>query len=142
MSHDLENTPQIVPVLQKRKDFLRVAAARKKWNAPGMIVQIAVQPKDLEADVPNLRVGYTASKKVGNSIARSRVKRRLREAVRLILADRGQENHDYVIIGRPETLTRSFDDLIRDLKWCIKRLKDGPRKVKNPGNQNKYQNKP
>jgi ribonuclease P protein component len=137
MSDDPENTLKIVPVLQKRKDFLRVAALRKKWNAPGMIVQIAPQPKNLGADIPNLRVGYTASKKVGNSVARSRVKRRLREVVRLILADKGQENHDYVIIGRPETLERSFDDLIRDLKWCIKRLKDGPRKVKKLPNQNK-----
>ncbi len=122
--HDM--TDSKIPTLRKRKDFLRIAGMRKKWNAPGMIVQTAPQPKDLDPDTPKIRIGYTASKKVGNAPARSRVKRRLREVVRLVLAGAGQQGYDYVLIGRKETLERSFDDLIRDLKWCIKRLSSPP----------------
>ena len=61
--------PQKVSVLAKRRDFLRIASGRKKWVSTGMIVQVAKQPEadsPADDDLPGIRVGYTASKKVGN----------------------------------------------------------------------------
>jgi ribonuclease P protein component len=113
-----ENTLNI-ETLKKRPDFLRVASVRKKWVTPAMIIQTA--PRPIEA-ANELRVGYTASKKVGNAVARSRAKRRMREVVRKCLGPCASKNHDYVIIARQEILTYAFDQLIRDLKWALKRL--------------------
>src|SRR5208283_5941971 len=81
--------------LKRRSEFLRVAATRCKWAAPGLILQAApavsvAPPPSGGASVPaappsvpenaDLRVGFTCSKKVGNSVARNRAKRRLRAA--------------------------------------------------------------
>ena len=108
-----------IDTLKKRTDFLRVASVRKKWVTPAMIIQTAPRPSDVEKA---LRVGYTASKKVGNAVARSLAKRRMREVVRICLGPCASKNHDYVIIARKEILTYAFDQLIRDLKWALKRL--------------------
>lgn len=117
--------------LKKRSDFLRVAGAQKKWITPGFIVQISKQPDDVDE---NLRVGFTASKKVGNAVKRSRAKRRLRETARQILETKGKNGHDYVLIARREVLNKPFKELIRDLKWSLKRLHDNNHKNGERGN--------
>ncbi len=45
-------------------------------------------------------LGFTASKKVGNAVARNRAKRRLREAARRLLPDHGLPGVDYVLVAR------------------------------------------
>ena len=67
---------------RRRAEFLRLAARGRKLSRPGFLMQALVQPG--EAPV---RVGYTATKKIGNAVLRNRARRRLREAVRLTLAE-------------------------------------------------------
>lgn len=70
-----------------------------------------------------IRVGFTCSKKVGNSVARNRAKRRLREVARLVLPELGQDGWDYVLIGRHDvTAHRSFADLQDDLRFALRKI--------------------
>lgn len=94
--------------LKKRHQFLR-AARGPKWVAPGLILQCWRRD-----DQDNSRIGFTVTKRVGNSVARNRVKRRLREVVRQDKAH-VKTGFDYVIIGRKSTIRRSFRDLEEDL---------------------------
>ncbi len=110
--------------LLKRKQFLAVAAVRQSGASPGVIVQGRRRKAADLGDVP--RVGYTASKKVGNAVARNRAKRRLRAAAALVLADLAQPQHDYVLIARQGTLTRPWADLLADLRHTLKRLAPRP----------------
>lgn len=107
--------------LPRRADFLRVAATRRRCVTPGLILQVAPLPESERASGP-LRVGYTASKKVGNAIARNRCKRRLREAVRKVMPLHAREGLDYVLIAREDTIARPFDQLLADLRQALKRL--------------------
>lgn len=107
--------------LPRRADFLRVAATRRRCVTPGLILQVAPLPDSQRADAP-LRVGYTASKKVGNAVARNRSKRRLREAVAKIMPQHAREGLDYVLIAREETTARPFDQLLADLRHALRRL--------------------
>jgi ribonuclease P protein component len=66
---------------EQRKDFLRLAARGRKIARPGFLVQA------LRGEAGALRVGYTATKKIGNAVARNRARRRLKEAARLTLAE-------------------------------------------------------
>ena len=101
--------------LKGRSDFLRLRDAGRKWVSPTVIVQAGT------AESPGIRYGITATKKTGNAVTRNRIKRRLREAVRVALAD-AQAPVDIVLIGREQTATCPFATLVKDLRWCLKRL--------------------
>ncbi|MCF8479832.1 MAG: ribonuclease P protein component [Rhodospirillum sp.] len=111
--------------LKQRTDFLRVAGKRKKWAAPGLVLQVAPQPgataRRPAPDRP-IRVGFTTSKKVGDAVDRNRARRRLRAAVDLVFPREAQTGRDYVVIGRAATVSRPFDLLVADLRAALKRL--------------------
>ncbi len=119
MTQVIENKGLTIDTLKKRSDFLRIAAANKKWITPAMIVQTCENTID---DSSTVRVGYTASKKVGNAVKRNHAKRRLREAAKQVMGVSAVKNHDYVLIARQQIAEIKFKELIRDLKWALKRL--------------------
>ena len=106
--------------LLKRADFLRVAANRKKWAAPGLILQAA--PTFFPTPEDTVQVGFTTSKKVGSAVERNRARRRLRAAVAEIFPDGADCRNDYVVIGRRETLSRPYSLLLQDLRTALKRV--------------------
>ena len=109
--------------LKRRAEFLRVAASRRKWAAPGLILQAApAEPEADGASAHTIRVGFTCSKKVGNAVARNRAKRRLRAAAREVIGVEAAPSHDYVLIGRTETLRRPYALLLQDLRTALKRV--------------------
>jgi ribonuclease P protein component len=111
--------------LLKRSDFLRVAAMRRKWAAPGLIVQAAPNPGPAGGDpgaATAVRVGFTTSKKVGSAVERNRARRRLRAAVAEVFTELAVPGTDYVVIGRRETLTRPYSLLLQDLRTALKRV--------------------
>ncbi len=104
--------------LKHRSDFLRVASSRKAWIADGLILQVSQRVDTTE----NLRVGFTASKKVGGAVQRNRIKRRLRSLAHTILEKEADTSLDYVLIGRQQTLLRPFDRLCSDLRFALHKL--------------------
>ncbi|WP_119303443.1 ribonuclease P protein component [Dongia deserti] len=121
--------------LKRRAEFLQVAAANRKWVAPGLILQVrrqpspetesddaprAVRPKVVRAPV---RVGFTASRKVGNAVQRNRARRRLRAVANEVLDVHAEPGTDFVLIARPATVDRNYQALVGDLVAGLKRLK-------------------
>src|SRR5271170_1265367 len=103
--------------LKTRGDFLRVAAGRVRAVRPGLIVQAAPQPDETDSAV---RVGFTASRRVGNAVKRNRAKRRLRAAVDAVLPQRGKTGTDYVLIARAAIGGRAYADLLADLEGALR----------------------
>jgi ribonuclease P protein component len=101
-----------------RADFLRVAAARRRAVLPGLILQAAQRSS---ASAP-LRVGFTASRKVGNAVVRNRAKRRLRAAAAAVLPKEGRPGTDYVLIARAGTADRPYAALLADLAAALRRV--------------------
>ena len=105
--------------LKTRGDFLRVAAGRVRAARPGLILQAAPQPNDGHGA---LRVGFTASRRVGNAVVRNRAKRRLRAAAASVLPQHGKAGTDYVLIARAGTGERPFAELLTDLEGALRQL--------------------
>ncbi|MBX6324386.1 MAG: ribonuclease P protein component [Rhodospirillaceae bacterium] len=107
--------------LKRRVDFQAVAAGRRRFVAPGLILQ--TRPRGpLAAPGESPRVGFTASRKVGNAVARNRARRRLKAAAQAVLARHAAPAHDYVLIARPQTVDRPFCLLLGDLEAGLRRL--------------------
>jgi ribonuclease P protein component len=109
--------------LTRRPEFLRVADGRRKWVAPGLILQALDRRPPPAAGGHEARVGFTASAKVGNAVARNRARRRLKAAAAMLLPLHGRPATDYVLIARIETLTRPFPALLQDLEAALRRLR-------------------
>jgi ribonuclease P protein component len=106
----------LVERLRKRTDFI-AAAAGSRVSAAGFVLQ---QRRRTDQGPP--RVGLTVSKKVGNAVERNRVRRRLRELVRLTAAHRLSPGHDYVLVGRRTALDLPFARLVDDFAGAIGRI--------------------
>ena len=103
--------------LKRRSEFLRVAGARHKWVAPGLILQARRREED-----ERVRVGLTVSRKVGNAVVRNRARRRLGAAVDEVLPACARDGHDFVVIGRASTVARPFAALCADLETALRHL--------------------
>src|SRR5712691_1853929 len=93
--------------LQTRADFLRVAAGSRRAVRPGLVLQAAPYPPG-KGGALAVRVGFTASRKVGNAVIRNRAKRRLRAAASEVLGHDGRQGTDYVLIARAGTAARTY----------------------------------
>ncbi len=102
--------------LRQRADFLAAATGAK---APTAAFVLQARRRD---DSGPVRVGFTVSKKVGNAVERNRVRRRLKEIVRLSAGRRLCPGHDYVLIGRRAALQLPFDRMIEDFDGALRRL--------------------
>ncbi len=109
--------------LRKRTDFLACARGRKA-PAPGFVLQARRRAvADNGPDAELIRVGFTASKKVGNAVARNRAKRRLRALARAVIGAKGQPGWDYVLVARRgETGSRPFAEMEADLVRALKKV--------------------
>ena len=105
--------------LRQRADFL-AAATGARAPVSGFVLQALNRRED-----GPVRVGFTVSKKVGNSPERNRVRRRLREVVRLAPQASLRSGYDYVLIGRRTALNLPFDRLIEDFTRALNRVHAG-----------------
>jgi len=114
--------------LKQRRDFLRVAAARRKAVTAGFILQAAPNPAVRHvppgAVPPVPRLGFTCSRKVGNAVVRNRARRRLRAAADQVFPAEARPGWDYVLIGRQETNAQGFARLLDDLRKALRRVMD------------------
>ena len=124
--------PAAVDRLKKRSEFLAVAAANRRWTTPGLVLQARTYPTQHDqTESPDaqpasgaavLRVGFTATKKIGNAVKRNRARRRLRAAVDAVLRGTGTAGADLVVVARQGTIERPYGELQNDLRTALKRL--------------------
>jgi len=100
--------------LRKRAQFLN-AAKGARAGRPGF----SLQTMAVADATPG--IGFTVTKKTGNSPERNRIKRRLRAAIRAC-GDALQPQHDYVLVGRREALSLPFGKVVADLASAIHKV--------------------
>lgn len=127
--------------LRRRADFLRVAKG-KRFHARGLTLQsvprAAAAPRKADADrleefkpagdgvnpaaeIPP-RFGFTVTRHSGGAVQRNRIRRRLKEALRLLKPLPARLSHDYVIVARPEAISMSFRSLQAELMRAFSKV--------------------
>ncbi|OPB32129.1 ribonuclease P protein component [Bartonella sp. AR 15-3] len=106
--------------IRKRVDFLAVHTGEKR-RGPLFLLEIKRREQTAKTKYPlTARVGFTVTRKNGNAVQRNRIKRRLREAVRVGLTNEMEAGTDYVIIAHRNILHAPFTLLISELSRRIK----------------------
>ena len=88
-------------------------------TTPGFILLVRDR-KDLD---PNMRVGFTVTKKIGGAVVRNRMKRRFRALAREVLPQNGLKGSDHVMIGRAKGIERDFGLLRSELVSALEKLR-------------------
>jgi ribonuclease P protein component len=114
--------------LTQRKQFLAAAELGRRFRSSAFTVQVLDAPLREaaggdEREPEGLRLGLTASRKVGNAVKRNRIRRRLRVAAAEALTGQASRPCDVVIVARPETLTAGFRTLVGELSVAIERAR-------------------
>ena len=109
--------PTVHPVrLRHRSEFLSVAkGARAHMRL--LTLQALRQPMP---DPP--RFGLTVTKKEGGAVERNRIRRRLKEALRIVASLHARDNHDYVIVGRKDVLHARFAEIQNELVRALAKV--------------------
>ena len=110
----MTGAPPVIERLKKRSEFL--AAARAPSCAKGAVV---LQARDRADGSPLIRVGFTATRKIGGAVVRNRAKRRMRAAAQALLPQHAKPGHDYVLIARNGAPTRAWPRLLDDVKTAL-----------------------
>lgn len=111
--------------LAKREDFNRVYRHGKSTANQQFVVYVLPQPKN-----ELFRVGVSVSKKLGNAVVRNRLRRTMKEIVRLN-KDSIKDRVDFVLIARKPVADLEYAEMSKSLLHVLKRA--GLLKDKVPG---------
>jgi ribonuclease P protein component len=89
-----------------------------RWATPAFVLEA----KRRNGEAEGARFGFTVSKQVGGAVERNRIRRRLKAAVRDVLADRVRPDYDYVLIARRPALDTAYASLVAELVRALERV--------------------
>lgn len=107
---DAKTNDKTVGRLKSRPQFLAVQKGEKRKGRNFLLEVLDRRDPDTAA-----RAGFTVTKKQGNAVERNRMRRRLKEAVRLKAGFAMLPGHDYVIVARRDVLNVPFEQLTAQL---------------------------
>ena len=111
-----------IQTLKKRKDFVLSNKFSKKQHCNNFIIQ---KNKNLKEDDLSLRFGFTATKRIGNSVTRNRAKRRMRSLVSFFCKNKDisfNNGNNYVLIAKVNLVKTPFESLKNEMQNCLNKL--------------------
>ncbi|NMA67215.1 MAG: ribonuclease P protein component [Clostridiaceae bacterium] len=102
-------------VLTKNKEFNRVYSKGKFSASKNLVVYT------LPNHLNTVRFGITTSKKIGNAVIRNRMRRLIRENLRIIDVQI-KDGMDIVIVARKAEASASFDTVGKELRYLFNKL--------------------
>ena len=107
--------------LRANRDF-RIVYARGRSQVHALaVVYVWRRTGDAAGAAPGRRIGFVVSKKQGAAVVRNRIKRRLREAVRLRLPVLREGMFDIIFVGRSRLATASWTEVCCAVEELLRR---------------------
>lgn len=93
------------------RDFRRVREEGKSYRGRNLILAVLA-----DEALPDIKVGFITTKRLGCAVVRNRLRRRLR-AVMVEMGDRVQPGHYLVMVARQPSAEASYVALKREWVW-------------------------
>jgi ribonuclease P protein component len=103
--------------LLRHADFERVYKLGRRHFSASLTAFYLIRVEGAKAE-PGLRIGFTVSRALGGAVQRNRMKRRLREAVRLSRIP-GAVDADVVINPKKSVLTIEFPKIVDEVRRAL-----------------------
>ena len=101
---------------------MRIGKTGRRAGSRFFSLQIAAISPQLRS-TSAIRVGFTATKKVGNAVERNRARRRMRVLADSVLPEYVMSDVDCVLVARRPMLDVKFDQLARELRDLLRKLR-------------------
>lgn len=118
MTDDIHSQHTEFARLKRRAEFIFVRGGQHERRRAMVIQARRCRGSD------DIRVGFTATKKIGNAVARNHAKRRLRAAASQLIGTFGRAGVDYVFIARKDTGDIAWQRLLDDMESALVSLAD------------------
>ncbi|ACZ49085.1 hypothetical protein ACIS_00460 [Anaplasma centrale str. Israel] len=112
-----------VVTLKKRREFSHARFSGRSASSGGLLLQAVEDPAGPSGSAGLVRVGFTVSKKSGNSVVRNRIRRRLRVVAQDVISASAARGFCYVFVSSSRLSYAKVSDLRSSLVSCLKRLK-------------------
>ena len=93
----------------------------REYVHPLAVLYVMRRTGDEAVQIPGRRVGFVVSKKQGNAVVRNRIKRRLRESMRLLLDELKPGAVDLVFVGRGRLKTAAWPEIQDAVRVLLRR---------------------
>jgi len=103
--------------LKKRKTFNYIYRAGKSFGCD--ILTIVFVPAKMPT-WPHIKIGFSASKKVGNSVQRHRAVRLMRAAVKPLLPNIRQ-NHNIIFVAKETILKKPLAEIQKSCEYVLRK---------------------
>ena len=119
-----------LPTLKKRGQFMALRQS-PRFNCEDFVLQGNLEGSENTGTKAAIlpKVGYTVTKKVGNSVERNRIRRRLRQAIGEAMAKRGKNNTSHgglrgevVVVARRSAIDQNYETLVSNFTKGIDRI--------------------
>lgn len=112
--------------IKNRADFVAASKDNVRFYSSTILLLARKTPEKYLASpkdgriIDFCRVGYTVTKAIGGAVIRNKVKRKYREAFRLLHKEYARNHFDYVVIARKDAVKADYKKICDDLKFCFK----------------------
>ncbi|CAJ0870816.1 hypothetical protein AMST5_02265 [freshwater sediment metagenome] len=114
--------------LRRRQDFVRASKTGARFSARLFTVQMAgqggaeISESQAGDSLADARFGFTVTKKVAGAVGRNRIRRRLKEALRVSGGLGARAGRDYVFVARRAALDAPFAEIVTQMSEGFARL--------------------
>ena len=101
--------------LTKRKSFNYIYRTGSKYSTPSISLVY------IKNNLPDTKIGFVTSKKIGKAHTRNLIKRRMRASVRNNFASISNK-YNYIFVAHPSICNLSYQEIDQIIKYLIQKV--------------------